>query len=87
MEANCGSTTPGLLTIGEKGFGFDPFQSTTVLYGSVSADGRLKGALTRPGGDRQNLTISFEGIASGEDAIGGTLQSGRCRWTVNLHRG
>jgi hypothetical protein len=26
-------------------------------------------------------------MAAGSDAISGTLQSGRCHWTVTLHRG
>jgi hypothetical protein len=79
------------MSIGGRGFGFDPFQSTTVIPGSVDKDGRLTGNLTRQGGDRQNLSVSFEGAVSGVGseaaAIDGTLVSGRCRWKVTLHRG
>jgi hypothetical protein len=86
-DAACGSQTQGLLTIGEKGFGFDPFQSTTVIQGEVSIDGHLIGSMARQGGEHQNLSISFDGIASESGTITGTLQSGRCHWTVTLHRG
>jgi hypothetical protein len=75
------------MSIGEKGFGFDPFQSTTVIQGEVGKDAHLRGNLARPGGDHQNLAIGFEGTASEANTISGTLQSGRCHWTVTLHRG
>ena len=77
------------MSIGSKGFGFDPFQSTTVIRGEVGKDGRLNGSLTRQGADRQDLSVSFEGSASaaGAETIDGTLASGRCRWKVTLHRG
>jgi hypothetical protein len=84
---SCGSRTQGLLTIGEKGFGFDPFESTTVIQGEVGKDGHLSGTLARQGGEHQNLVISFEGLASESGTLSGTLQSGRCQWTVALHRG
>jgi hypothetical protein len=87
MEPACGSATQGLMSIGGKGFGFDPFQSTTVIQGDVGTDGRMIGSLTRLGSDHQNLSITFEGGASGSDTISGTLQSGRCHWTVTMHRG
>lgn len=79
------------MSIGENGFAFDPFQSTTVVQGVVSNDGHLTGSLVRQGGDRQRLSIDFAGAANQlgtqPDTIRGTLTSGRCQWTVALHRG
>jgi hypothetical protein len=88
-DGSCGPTTQGLMSIGAKGFGFDPFQSTTVIQGVVDKDGHLIGNLTRQGADRHDLSVSFEGSASmtGAEAIDGTLVSGRCRWKVTLRRG
>ena len=85
-DPSCGATTSGLMTIGEKGFGFDPFGSSAVVKGSVT-DGHLSGTLIREGADHRNLSLIFDGVASGSESINGTLQSGRCRWTVILHRG
>ena len=91
QDKSCGPVAQGLMSIGEKGFAFDPFQSTTVIQGVVGKDGRLTGDLARLGPDRQNLSVSFEGSASvdGSDteAIEGALVSGRCHWKVTLHRG
>ncbi len=84
---SCGPTTQGLMSIGKNGFGFDPFQSTAIIKGDISEGGHLSGRLVRQGGDRQDVSIQFDGAASGSDAINGTLQSGRCRWAVSLHRG
>ena len=90
-DKSCGAPTQGLMSIGEKGFGFDPFQSTTVIQGTVSKDGHLSGDLTRQGGDHQTLSVSFVGQAGGTgsdaEAIEGTVVSGRCHWKVTLHRG
>src|SRR5271165_1149907 len=86
-ERACGPTTQGLMSIGERGFGLDPFQSTTVIRGELGNDGHLSGGLVRQGAGHQDLSITFEGMAAGSDAISGTLQSGRCFWTVTLHRG
>ena len=86
-ERACGATTQGLMSIGERGFALDPFQSTAVIRGKVGDDGHLSGSLVRQGADHQDLSIVFEGMAAGSDAISGTLQSGRCSWTVTLHRG
>ena len=90
-DRSCGATTQGLMSIGEKGFGFDPFQSTTVIQGAIGKDDRLAGTLTRQGGDHQNLSVSFEaavrGTGSELETIDGTLVSGRCHWTVTLRRG
>jgi len=88
-DKSCGPATQGLMSIGSKGFGFDPFQSTTVIHGEVGKDGRLIGSLNRQGADRQDLSVSFEASASaaGAETIDGTLVSGRCRWTVTLRRG
>lgn len=85
-DASCGTQTKGLLSIGEGDFGFDPFQSTTVIEGKATDDGHLTGNLVRQNSAHQSLTISFEAAASGSDTIAGTLQSGRCHWTVTLHR-
>ncbi|HEY7579427.1 MAG TPA: hypothetical protein VH855_17675 [Acetobacteraceae bacterium] len=84
---SCGSPTEGLMTIGERGFAFDPFQSTAVVHGDVADDGHLKGKLVRAGPDHRDLSIAFDAVASTPDAIDGMLQSGRCRWTVELRRG
>ncbi len=90
-DKSCGATAQGSMSIGDKGFAFDPFQSTTVIQGAVGKDGRLTGNMTRQGGDRQNLSVSFEGAASGAgseaETIDGALASGRCHWKVTLHRG
>ena len=86
-ENACGPTTEGLMSIGKREFGFDPFQSTAVIRGELGDDGRLSGRLVRQGGDHSGLSLSFEGSAEGSEVIRGTLQSGRCRWTVVLHRG
>lgn len=85
-DPSCGAQTQGLLSIGEGDFGFDPFQSTTVIEGKVIDDSHLAGNLVRQNSAHQSLTISFEAAASGSDTITGTLQSGRCHWTVMLHR-
>lgn len=86
-DANCGGTTHGTMSVGPKDFGFDPFQSTVVIHGQVGDDGHLSGDLVRPGGDHQPVEISFVAAATGPDSIRGTLQSGRCHWTVTLERG
>jgi hypothetical protein len=86
-EHACGATTQGLMSIGDKGFALDPFQSTTVVRGELSASSHLNGRLVRQGPDHQDLSISFDAMATGNDAINGTLQSGRCHWMVTLHRG
>ncbi len=83
----CGPATKGLMTIGEHGFAFDPFQGAEVVRGDVARNSRLVGKLVRTGPGHQDLSITFEGTASTTDTIDGLLQSGRCRWTVALHRG
>jgi hypothetical protein len=83
----CGPATEGLMSIGKREFGFDPFQSTAVIRGELSDDGHLSGRLVRQGGDHSGLSLVFEATAAGSEEIHGTLQSGRCRWTVALHRG
>jgi hypothetical protein len=75
------------MSIGERGFALDPFQSTAVIRGKVGDDGHLSGSLIRQGAEHQDLAIVFEGRAAESGAISGTLQSGRCSWTVTLHRG
>jgi hypothetical protein len=86
-DPSCGQGTEGLLSIGESGFGFDPFQSTTVIEGKITDDGHLIGNLVRESPDHKSLLISFNAVRSGSDAIKGQLQSGRCHWDVTLHRG
>ena len=61
---SCGRTTQGLMSIGPKGFAFDPFQSTTVVQGAVDKDGHLSATVARLGGEKQNLTIEFNGAAN-----------------------
>jgi hypothetical protein len=85
--SSCGPTTRALMTVGEEGFGLDPFQSTTVIHGKISDDSHLVGNLVRQAPEHREVSISFDGIARGSDAISGKLQSGRCHWTVELHRG
>ena len=85
--ASCGPATKGLMTIGEHGFALDPFQGAEVVRGDVTKDGRLVGKLVRTGPGHQDLSVTFEGTASKVNTIEGLLQSGRCRWTVTLHRG
>jgi hypothetical protein len=58
-----------------------------VIQGELGKDGHLNGTLVRQGPEHQNLSISFDGMASESETISGTLQSGRCHWTVTLHRG
>ena len=86
-DSNCGATTHALMSIGQGAFALDPFQGTTVIRGDVADDGHLSGKLVRQGAEHQDLSIAFEAQATGADQIGGTLQSGRCHWTVALHRG
>jgi len=83
---SCGGITEGLLSIGTDGFGFDPFQSTTVISGKVASDGHLAGTFARTGGGNQSLSISFDAAPADVDTIRGTLASGRCHWSVTLHR-
>jgi hypothetical protein len=75
------------MLVGENGFGFDPFQSSTVIRGKVSGDGRMAGTAARQGVDHQDLLIAFDGMTTGPGEVSGTLKSGRCRWAVTLHRG
>lgn len=86
-ETDCGPATHGVLSAGEHDFGFDPFQSTTVIHGEIARDGHLSGILVRQGGEHQPISISFDAAPAGSEAINGTLQSGHCHWTVALHRG
>jgi hypothetical protein len=86
-ESACGKATKGSLSIGPKGFGFDPFQSTLTIQGEVSEDGRLHGSTTRRGADHQELVLIFDGTATTPGVLDGALESGRCHWAVSLHRG
>jgi hypothetical protein len=88
---NCGRSTKGQMSVERKTFAFDPFQGTTVINGSVSNDGTLKGTLSRPGSGQQVVSISFSGAVTqrdgGGETIDGQLTSGSCTWAVNLKRG
>ena len=89
--AGCGATTTGLMNIGQGGVGFAPFQNTVVLSGTIGSDGTVNAKQERAGGDKQLLTILFDGQvvhSTGEqDRVEGVLMSGRCRWHVKLTRG
>ncbi len=74
------------MSIGGREFGFDPFQGTAVIRGAVEDD-HLTGKLVRQGNDHQVVTLAFEATADDAGVIKGTLQSGRCRWSVELRRG
>lgn len=87
VDPACGPPSRGLMSIGSQGFGFDPFQSTTVINGRISDDGHLTGSFSRQGAQHQDLSIAFDGKVSGSDLIDGTLRSGHCHWSVTLHRG
>jgi hypothetical protein len=87
-DNSCGPTTTGSMSIGSGAFGFDPFQSTTIIQGQISGR-ELHGSLSRLGANRTMLSIRFDGIAesgTGKDRISGTLVSGPCRWSVTLDR-
>ena len=86
-DPNCGPATHGILSMGAHDFGFDPFESTTIIHGQITNGSHLSGTLVREGGGHQSMSISFNATATGSDAIEGTLQSGHCHWTVTLHRG
>jgi hypothetical protein len=85
----CGPERHGLMRVGDGKFAFDPFESTTVINGTVEKD-TLSGTLTRPGGGHQTLSISFTGHAredaGGKQTIDGVLTSGKCSWQVALER-
>ena len=84
----CGPDRHGLMRIGENHFAFDPFESTTVIDGTVQG-GTLNGTLSRPGGGGRTVSISFKGRAEragGQETITGTLTSGSCSWQATLRR-
>ena len=86
---DCGPAATGLMSVGGSSFGFDPFQSTSVIRGTVSDAGQLSGTLSRSGGGGKDLSINFEGHAERDaagSAIRGVLRSAACRWTVTLKR-
>ncbi|MBV8524297.1 MAG: hypothetical protein JOY71_19580 [Acetobacteraceae bacterium] len=90
LDPTCGQATTGLMSVGGGKFGFDPFQSTTVIYGTVS-NRKLQGGLARTGANKEALSINFEAKASkepdGKAVVKGRLSSGRCQWDVALERG
>ena len=87
----CGSSM-GLMTIRGDKFAFDPFQSTTVIRGTISNHSRLQGNLSSPAGNKTSLYAAFDGSTEKNEAteqsitIIGTLTSGVCRWAVRLQR-
>lgn len=87
----CGSSM-GLMTIRGDKFAFDPFQSTTVIQGTISKLGRVQGNLSSTGGNKMPGYASFDGSAKTDDAaeqsiaIIGTLRSDTCHWAVRLQR-
>jgi hypothetical protein len=87
----CGTATKGAMTIGQGKFGFDPFQSTTVITGDVGTDGHMEGTMVRTGAEKQVNSISFQGQVkrntAGTESIAGELTSGSCHWSVLLRRG
>jgi hypothetical protein len=87
VDASCGPATRGVLTIGGGDFGFDPFQSSTIIQGTVGRDGQLGGIFIRQDSHHQPISISFNAAAAGGEAITGELVSGRCHWAVALRRG
>jgi hypothetical protein len=87
VDASCGPSTRGVLTIGGTDFGFDPFQSTTIIQGTVDRGGHLYGTFIRQDTRHQPISISFNAAAQGGEAITGELLSGRCHWAVTLRRG
>jgi hypothetical protein len=90
VEADCGSRTSGLMSIGHGVFAFDPFQSTSVLHGTVGPSGDIVGETVRPVAGSKSITMNFVGQlqqSEGVEKIVGTLTSGRCRWSVGLVRG
>jgi hypothetical protein len=86
-DASCGPSTHGVLTIGGGDFGFDPFQSTTIIQGTVGRDGQLGGTFIRQDTQHHPISISFNAAAVDREAITGELISGRCHWAVALRRG
>jgi hypothetical protein len=90
VDAGCGAGTTGLMSIGNGTFAFDPFQSTDVLHGKISAGGDLNGESVRPIPQSRSVTTVFLGRIQQSDQdeqVIGTLTSGRCRWVVTLQRG
>jgi hypothetical protein len=65
-DSACGPATHGLMSIGERGFGLDPFQSTAVIRGKVGEDGHLSGSLIRRDADHQDHAVVLEGMSRGE---------------------
>jgi hypothetical protein len=88
--ADCGQIAKGQMSVERTTFAFDPFQSTTVIAGTVADNGALNGTLSRPVTGQQVVSISFTGVATqhddGSETIDGQLKSGRCTWTVTLKR-
>ena len=90
-DPSCGSSI-GLMTIRGDKFAFDPFQSTTVIRGTISKLGSLRGNFSSTGENKVPFHASFDGESQRNQAteqsvaIVGTLRSGPCRWAVRLRR-
>jgi hypothetical protein len=63
---NCGPATTGLMSIGSRGFAFDPFQATTVINGQVTEAGALSGTYSRPGPGSGNANANANGARAGQ---------------------
>ena len=87
---DCGRQTTGLMNIGSGKFAFAPFQSIVSVEGTVEK-GRLAGLATSSAPGEKPITMRFAGAIKhpndGPATIEGTLTSGRCSWSVALHRG
>ncbi|GAN76370.1 hypothetical protein [Acidisphaera rubrifaciens] len=91
---DCVGPTTAILTVGSDGFALDPFASTFVIDGKVSAGGAFAGTLTRDvagaGNKHIERKLTFDGQvrkqSDGSEQIDGRLQSGRCSWHVSLRR-
>lgn len=78
------------MRVGDGQFALDPFQSTTLIGGTVKGS-VLTGTLTRARKGGPDLSIHFEGQArsdagTGGELIEGVLTSGACRWQVRFGR-
>lgn len=90
IDSGCGPESEGLLSIGGGAFAFDPFQSTTVLHGTIDPAGNVSGEAVRQISGGKSVTIGFVGRVQHTeptDKIIGMLTSGRCHWAVALSCG
>jgi hypothetical protein len=87
---DCGSQTTGLMTLSSKEFSFAPFSGVVVIQGKVDKD-HLEDSSNGGALGQKSTTIQFTGTinhpTNGPPTIEGTTTSGRCTWSVTLHRG